>query len=111
MPAPKARPHPSPASELMRLKPGCDLVASTVEAERASFKRALETKPKKLVLDLTGVSQIDSLGITLILGLYKSCQRLGIPFAVEEAAPEILRLFKLFSIHKLMPVSEASSHE
>lgn len=67
--------------------------------------------PKRVVLDLTGVNQIDSLGITLILGIYKSCQKQGIPFSVEEAVPDLVRVFKLFSIPKLFPVLETSPHE
>lgn len=111
MPAPKARSHSSKSADVLRLKPGRDLVASTVEAVRGSCMKALETPPKKVVLDLTGVSQIDSLGITLILGIYKTCKKLDVPFSVEEAVPDLVRVFKLFSIPKLFPVMEASSHE
>lgn len=108
MPSPKTRPHSGKPADGLRLKPGRDLVASTVEAERESWMKALEGSPKKVVLDLTGVAQIDSLGITLILGTYKSCKKLGIPFSVEEAAPDLVRVFKLFSIPKLFPVLEAA---
>lgn len=111
MPVSKARANSNKPTDCLRLKPGCNLVASTVEAEREAWMKALGTGPKKVVLDLAGVNQIDSLGITLILGTYKSCQNQGVSFAVEEAAPDLVRVFKLFSIPKLFPVQEASSHE
>lgn len=46
MPTPKARPHSSKPAELLRLKPGRDLVASTVEAERESCMKAM-TPPRR----------------------------------------------------------------
>lgn len=94
-------------ADVLRLTPRGDLVASSVEEERASLLKALESAKKTVVLDLSPTEQVDSLGITLILGLYKSCQKRGITFSVEGAKADIIRVFKLFSLTKLFAVSEA----
>jgi anti-sigma B factor antagonist len=91
----------------LRLTPKSDLVASTVEEHRASMMKALEDPGEKVVLDLTGVEFIDSLGITLVLGLFKSCQKSGAAFRIEGVKPDILRVFKLFNLTKFFPVVEA----
>lgn len=95
---------------LLRLAPASDLTASTVEAERATFHARLDAAEGPVSLDLSGVREIDSLGITLILGLFKSCQKKGLAFSVEGVSPDILRVFKLFSLPKLFPISEAGTH-
>ncbi len=96
---------PSPGET--RLAASGDLVASTVEQERATLLARIEGLTGPVVFDLSAVKEIDSLGITLVLGLFKSCQKLGLPFSVEGVSPDILRVFRLFSLPKVFPVKEA----
>jgi len=91
----------------LHLKPKGNLVASTVEAHRAAMTKALEDADALVVLDLTSVDQIDSLGITLVLGLFKSCQKAGNTFQVEGVKPDIMRVFKLFNLPKFFSITEA----
>lgn len=93
--------------EVLRLQPKVDLVASTVEVQRASMLKALEAPRSAVVLELTAVEQIDSLGITLVLGLFKTCQKAGIPFSIEGARPDLMRVFRLFNLPKFFPILEA----
>ncbi len=93
--------------EVLRLTPRTDLVASTVEGHRSSLMKAIEEGSESVVLDLSSVDQIDSLGITLVLGLFKSCQKSGAAFSIEGVKPDILRVFKLFNLTKFFPVTEA----
>jgi anti-anti-sigma factor len=93
--------------EVLRLTPKTDLVASTVEGHRTSMMKAIESSSEAVVLDLTSVDQIDSLGITLVLGLFKSCQKGGKGFSIEGVKHDILRVFKLFNLTKFFPVAEA----
>jgi anti-anti-sigma factor len=92
--------------DALRLTPKVDLVASTVDEQRASMMKALETPGEKVVLDLASVELVDSLGITLVLGLFKSCQKSGAAFSIEGVRPDIMRVFKLFNLTKFFPVSE-----
>ncbi len=91
----------------LRLNPKGDLVASTVEALREGLLKALEEADGPVVLDLGTARQIDSLGITLVLGLFKTCQQKGLAFSIEGVNPDILRVFRLFNLTKFFPVAEA----
>lgn len=95
------------AGELLRLSPRTDLVASTVEGHRASMMKALAGAEASVVLDLSSVNQVDSLGITLVLGLFKSSQKAGAAFSVEGVGPDILRVFKLFNLNRFFSIKEA----
>jgi anti-anti-sigma factor len=93
--------------EVLRLKPQVDLVASTVEVQRGTMMKAMETRQSAVVLDLGAVEQIDSLGITLVLGLFKTCQKTGASFAIEGVRPDIMRVFRLFNLPKFFSILEA----
>jgi anti-anti-sigma factor len=93
----------------LRLNPKCELVASTVEALRDGLLKALGEAKGPVILDLSYTKQIDSLGITLVLGLFKTCQQKGLGFSVEGVSADILRVFRLFNLTKFFLVKEASS--
>jgi len=95
------------ADGTLRLNPNGDLVASTVEVLRDSMLKALESAKIAVVLDLASTKQIDSLGITLVLGLFKSCQKKELAFSIEGASTDLLRVFKLFNLTKFFPIAEA----
>ncbi len=92
----------------LRLDPNGDLVASTVRVLRKDILKAVEDAQTPVVLVLTATKQIDSLGITLVLGLFKSCQNKKLAFSVEGASPDLMRVFKLFNLHKFFPIAEAT---
>ena len=71
--------------------------------------KALEARQAGVVLDLAAVEQIDSLGITLVLGLFKTCQKAGTPFSIEGVKPDLMRVFRLFNLPKFFPILEALS--
>ena len=98
---------PSPNDPVvLRIPSGGNLVASTVEDRRKTAMAALDAPCKEAVLDLAEAEVVDSLGITLILGLFKTCQQRRISFRVEGANPDLMRVFKLFSLPKLFPIQE-----
>lgn len=92
----------------VRLNPKGDLVASTVESLRDSMLKALDDAKVSVVLDISSTKQIDSLGITLVLGLFKSCQKKEIAFSIEGANTDLLRVFKLFNLTKFFSIVEAT---
>ncbi|MBI4913462.1 MAG: STAS domain-containing protein [Acidobacteria bacterium] len=96
------------SEEALRLSPRGDLVASTVESLRSGMLKAIDGAQGPVVLDLGTARQIDSLGITLTLGLFKSCQKKGIGFSVEGVSPDILRVFRLFNLTRFFPIEEAA---
>lgn len=90
----------------LRIASGGNLVAGTVEERRRAAMEALEAPCSDVVLDLAEAEVVDSLGITLILGLYKTCQQRKIAFRVEGANPDLMRVFKLFSLPRLFTILE-----
>jgi anti-anti-sigma factor len=102
----KASPqHPKPGDPL-RIKAQSNLIASSVEGERERMLRVLESAQGPVILDLSSTHQIDSLGITLVLGLFKSCEKKGLRFSIEGVQTDIMRVFRLFSMTKLFPIAE-----
>ncbi len=95
------------ADGVLRLNPRGDLVASTVEGLRDAMLKALEKAAGPVVLDLSATRQIDSLGITLVLGLFKTCQQKRLAFSIEGVSADIHRVFRLFNLTRFFPVQEA----
>jgi anti-anti-sigma factor len=95
-----------PEGEILRIAASGNLVASTVETQRRAAMEALAGPCSGVVLDLSAAAVVDSLGITLILGLFKTCQQRKLGFQVEGANPDLMRVFKLFSLPKLFPIAE-----
>jgi len=93
--------------ETLVLRPHGNLVASTVESVRTAIAQALARMPEGVVLDLAEVEQLDSLGITLVLGVFKTCQKAGKAFRVQGVRPDLMRVFRLFNLSKFFPVAEA----
>ncbi len=91
----------------LRIHPKAELVASQVEALRDALQAAIQGVKGRIELDLEGITQIDSMGVTLILGLYKSAQNLGLSFGVTGVDRNLARVFRLFSLTKFFPVEEA----
>lgn len=86
------------------------LMARHVPAQRAFLSAALEAaNPDRtaVVLDLSRAAVVDSLGITLVVKLQRTCRQQGVGFRVEGANPEVTRLFKVFSLNDLFGMQEA----
>ena len=55
-------------------------------------------KFQKVVVDLSGVTVIDSLGVNLLVGLYKECRKHGKAYQVSHCSQPIRRLFGLYKL-------------
>ena len=75
------------------LHPG-DMIASSVEAQRAQFKAALAGGARELVLDLAGVQIVDSTGIGLLIQVYNSLAKSNGKLTIRHASDNIKGLFK-----------------
>jgi len=90
----------------LRLAALGSLVANNVAAQRTYLKEHLDQAKKAVVLDLSAAEMVDSLGITLVVGLYKSCQERSLAFSVEGVNAEVLRLFKFFNLNEVFEIRE-----
>ena len=95
----------------LSIKPKVEILASQVEPLRDALQAAIADVKGAIQLDLEGITQIDSMGVTLVLGLFKSAQSTGRAFEVIGVDPNLMRVFRLFSLTKFFPVQEAGRHE
>ena len=88
----------------MRLVPQEDLVASNLEALKDEIQKKIQTAEEAVVLDLSGIEQADSLGISFVVEVYQSCNAKGLDFSVEGANSNLMKIFNLFKLTQYFPV-------
>lgn len=57
---------------------------------------------QKMVLNLAGLSFMDSSGLAVVLHLYRTCQRLGCAFSVYHAPPQPMRVFEAAGLPRMI---------
>lgn len=77
-----------------------NLVASNLDQQMIAAKEALQSNSsvEAVILDLMNVSEIDSMGINLVVGLYKQSISMQKKFFVTNVSRPILNLFNLFKL-------------
>ena len=78
-------------------------ITSATTPELESTVRGLVAEKKRIVLDLTNTSYIDSSGLGSLVGLYVSCERGGSPLKMVNLTP---RIKDLFTMTNLAPIFE-----
>lgn len=94
---------------LMALVSG-EIDLSVADELRSRLDNQLEASGlKKLVLDLSNVSFIDSSGLGVILGRYKKLQNIGGKIVIIGASPTVKRILELSGIMRIIEVSDDRS--
>jgi anti-anti-sigma factor len=95
------------------LAPGTDLVASRIEALRDFFDESLHRNPGvgAVVLDVTGIRIVDSLGVNLIVGLFRQTAAEERGMEVAGAGPEFMKVANFFRLPALFPIHPATGGE
>jgi anti-sigma B factor antagonist len=81
-----------------------DLDASGAPALRAQLVSTIETAPRRVVLDLSRVDFVDSLGLSMLVAAHRRAEEVGIELHLASPSPasrrvlEITRLTDLFTI-------------
>ena len=80
----------------------------TIEAEilRSEFKKIILQKPQKVVLDLSMVPTMGSLGIGKILMFFKSLRESKSIFEIKGIHENLYSCFKVIKLDKLFPISK-----
>ena len=74
---------------------------------REAVDNAVELNmPSKLVLDFGGVSFMDSSGIGLVMGRYRTLLKTGAQLYITGASPQIYKVMKLAGIERLAKLEE-----
>lgn len=62
-------------------------------------------RPDAVALDLSEVDFMDSSGLGLILGRYKTATELGIDFSVTDPAPSVMKIIKLAGCDRFINIT------
>ena len=69
--------------------------------------RVLDSGARELVLDLGGVSFVDSSGLGLLIATHERARDAGVDMAVTGARPEVQRVFRIAGLDGVLPVRPA----
>lgn len=83
-----------------------DLVASRVEEMRQFLMEQLKAYPDEsaVVLDAQGIEIVDSLGVNLIIGLYKHVTAESKEFKIVNAGEKFIKVASFFRFNSIFPV-------
>jgi len=97
--------------ETFFLLPETDLVASQMEEIRDYFMKELRENAdvEKVSLDAKGIEIVDSLGVNLIIGLYRHVSTESKKFNVINAGEKFMKVANFFRFSTLFDIEKASS--
>ena len=90
------------------VKPGKDVVASMANEFRAELNSQIQESPSELVIDLSGVEMVDSVGIGVIIATHNSLDQKGGKLKVINIAEDIYGLFSTMRLDRHFTVEKAS---
>jgi len=88
-----------------------DLIAPNISEFKAKIVEFLEEDEEsedldEVVLNLSEINNIDSMGVTFIVGLYKSIVKEGKSFRIEGSSDDIKQLFKLMKLDEFFDIED-----
>lgn len=90
------------------ITPGRDVVASMANEFRAELNTQIQESPSELVIDLSGVEMVDSVGIGVIIATHNSLDQKGGKLKVINIADDIYGLFSTMRLDRHFTVEKAS---
>jgi anti-sigma B factor antagonist len=95
--------QPSGATALIR----GEIDMSTVDELHGRLKPTLEKSPDRLVLDLTGVTFLDSSGLRLVMRIDAELKGDGRGLVVITGSPRVARVFELTGAAEQLDIRES----
>ena len=68
-------------------------------------------RPKKVIIDLERVKFMDSAGIGLIIGRYKTIKGCGGSLEIENTSPKLMRIFEMSGLPKIIEFKNNKKEE
>jgi stage II sporulation protein AA (anti-sigma F factor antagonist) len=78
-----------------------------VSVREAADEKINEARPDKFVLDVSGVSFMDSSGLGLIMGRYTVCRGLGIDFVLSGADERAMKILDMAGLRSVISTVNA----
>ncbi len=69
----------------------------------------VQLAPSHLVLDLSGITFMDSSGLGLVLGRYTKAKAAGMSFSAVNCDKRILRIFEMAGMDRLIKIEERNN--
>jgi len=88
------------------IKPEKDIVASLVDELKKEMLQFIKNGAKELILDIQGVTLIDSSGIGLLIASQNQIKKEGGKIKVINATSDIMKMFKIMRLDKHIEISE-----
>jgi anti-anti-sigma factor len=92
-----------PERDQVIVAPRGELDMATVGAVEEELRRLYDSGFRKLVLDLGGLSFMDSSGLHLVMRWTAEASRDGFQFELEAGQPQVQRLFELAAVLDELP--------
>ena len=91
------------------VKPGRDIIASGAEDLKIKLLELVKKGLKELIIDLTGVEIVDSVGLGVVISTHNSLNNTGGKLKIINASEDIYRLFQTMRLDQHFEVSMAGS--
>ncbi len=88
------------------IKPGKDVVASMAEEFKTELLNTINDSEGKLILDLSGVDMVDSVGIGVIIATHNSLNQAGRKMKVVNVSKDVYGLFTTMRLNRRFTVEE-----
>lgn len=82
------------------IKPGMDIVASMVPDFKTELKDTINEGASRLIIDLSGVEMLDSMGIGVLIAAHNSLKKMSGTLEVIQPSKDILNLLKNMRLDK-----------
>ena len=89
------------------LQPGTDLIASRIEDLRNDVLAQMKKYPDAhaIVLDAAGIELVDSLGVNLVIGIYRQATADSKSFEVINAGSRFIKVARFFRFYALFSIN------
>lgn len=95
-------------TDALWLTPESDLVASRIEALRNFFAEQMKAHPEaaRIVLNVSGVETVDSLGVNLIVGLYREASAASKTMEIVGANDKFMKVASFFRLPAIFTIHQ-----
>ncbi len=93
---------------LMKFMIQNDLIAPNVKDMNKVLMDALDETAgiEEVIIDLNKIENIDSVGVSFVVSLYKNISNEGLEFRIVNASNDIIQLFKLMRLDEFFIIEE-----
>ncbi|MEW6078861.1 MAG: STAS domain-containing protein [Thermodesulfobacteriota bacterium] len=82
------------------VKPGINITASIADEFRAELHALVQEKPEFIIIDMSGVEMVDSVGIGVMIAVHNSLSKNGGKLKIKNADRNIKTLFSTMRLDR-----------